>query len=557
MRRNFQLPRRGGEVGRCCGWLTATCAVAWAAPTNDHFAPLGNEFLVNASTSYNQYWPRTDLAIDGSRIFFAFASGQDPAARQFLVDGTPATGNLTCNPTLNQHVQDEPETAASTDGFQLVAWSERYGYDGEIMGIFGRIFMPGGAPLAAEFQINQIWQASQWRPLIARRPNGGWVVAWSGDWDGDALFRLVNSDGSFQTGDIRVNTFDNGAQVDTAPAVAPDGTMMLVFVDFSGWAGVGSGTNLWARLYDGQGNPLQAAPFPLNTPGFPTGDQREPRVAADGQGRFIVVWEDQVHDGSGYGIFGRRFDPTGTPLGPEFQINTTSIGSQRGPKVAADAAGNFVVAWEDWSTGDADVRAQRFDSAGQPIGAEFIVNTVTAGNQRSVGIATTPNTGHVVITFEGPGIQTDVYARVFTTYEAPHAYCTAKINSLGCSPEVEWSGAPTLSGPDDFEIRAVQILNQKTGLMFWGMQSSASPFHGGTLCVQTPVVRTPMQISGGTLGGPDCSGTYSFAMTQAYMTAKGLRSGDTVHAQYWSRDPGFPGLQGVSLTNGLQFDVRP
>jgi hypothetical protein len=530
---------------------------ASASLASDHFAPLGPEFLVNASTNYNQYWSRVAIAPDASYAGFAFSSGQDPFARQFSLAGTPLTGNLWCNPTLNIYTQDEPETQIATDGRQLVAWSERHGYDGEQMGIFGRIFAPGGAAVTAEFQINEIWQASQWRPLIARHPSGGWVVAWSGDWDGDALFRIVNTDGTFRTGDVRVNTFDNGAQVDTAPAVAPDGRMLMVFVDYSGYGGVGSGTNLWSRLFDANGVALQAAPVPFNSAGFTAADQREPRVAADGLGRFIVVWEDAATDGSSWGVYGRIVDHDGVPLGTEFALHTNPIGAQRGPRVAADASGQFIAAWEDWSGPDADIRAQRFAADGTKIGSDFVVHGVTAGDQRSAGLAMTASTGEVVFTWEGPGVSTDVYARIYTTYEAPAIYCTAKVNSLGCSPQIAWSGEPTFSGADDFHVTASLLLNQKSGLCFWGYGGGALPFYGGTLCVQPPVSRTPVQLSGGSTSGQDCSGAFDSFFSHAYLAAKGVAVGDTLYAQYWSRDPGFAPPQSINLTNALSFDVRP
>ena len=536
--------------------LVASSSLARAG--EGHFQPAGPEFLVNASTAYNQYWPRVGIAPDGSRLSFCFANGQDPCARQFLASGMPATGNLACNPTLSQHVQDEPEICYSTTGHQLVAWSERYGYDGEIMGIFGRIFSASGVATGPEFQINQIWQASQWRPLIAGRPDGKWLVMWSGDWDGDAMFRIVNPDGTFFSPDIRVNTFDNGAQVDTAGAAAPNGRMLLVFVDFSGYGGVGTGTNLWVRLYDANGLPVQAAPVPLNTASFTATDQREPRVAADGLGRFIVTWEDQSKDGSGYGIFARRFSNDGAALGTEFQVNANALGSQRNPKICADAVGNFIIAWEDRATGDSDVRAQRFDAQGQRLGAEFLVNTVTAGDQKSIGLATHPTSGLVAFSFESPGVSTDAFGRIFTTYRAPTPYCNAKLNSIGCLPAITAVGSPSVTGAGTaLRVGASSMLNQKSGLLFWGRAGGSVAYYGGTLCVRPPVTRTSIQQSGGSSSGTDCTGSYAFDFTAAYMALKGLTSGDTVYAQWWSRDPGFVGAQAVSLSNAVEFDITP
>ena len=93
--------------------------------------------------------------------------------------------------------------------------------------------------------------------------------------------------------------------------------------------------------------------------------------------------------------------------------------------------------------------------------------------------------------------------------------------------------------------------------MFWGFAGGALPYYGGTLCVQPPVLRTPAQLSGGNMAGSDCSGTYDFAFTQAYMTLKGLQAGDQIFTQFWSRDPGFPGSSSIGLTDGLSFELRP
>jgi hypothetical protein len=66
----------------------------------------------------------------------------------------------------------------------------------------------------------------------------------------------------------------------------------------------------------------------------------------DQGGDFIVVWSSYGQDGSSNGVFGQLFDPNCSPLGEEFQINTTSSGNQAEPAVAMDAAAGFVVAWQ-------------------------------------------------------------------------------------------------------------------------------------------------------------------------------------------------------------------
>jgi len=92
-----------------------------------------------------------------------------------------------------------------------------------------------------------------------------------------------------------------------------------------------------------QGDPL-GPEFRVNT--FTTSDQRRPSVAADGAGNFVVLWQSLSQDGAGLGVFGQRYASSGIPLGPEFLVNTYTSLAQAAPSVAADSFGNFVVAWQ-------------------------------------------------------------------------------------------------------------------------------------------------------------------------------------------------------------------
>lgn len=138
---------------------------------------------------------------------------------------------------------------------------------------------------------------------------------------------------------------------------------------------------------------LDASEFLVNT-GFTVGRQSTPRVARDAAGDFVVVWEsqNQASSTSGYDIYAQRYDAAGQPQGSAFLVNTFTSNNQEAAAVAMDAAGDFVVAWESQnqasSTSSNDIFAQRFNAAGQPQGSEFQVNTVTSGP--SVSPATRP-----------------------------------------------------------------------------------------------------------------------------------------------------------------------
>ncbi len=141
----------------------------------------------------------------------------------------------------------------------------------------------------------------------------------------------------------------------------------------------------------------------------------------------------------------------------------------------------------------------------------------------------------------------------------PSVYCTAKVNSQGCTPHIGFSGSPSVSSLVPFLVSASSVLNQKNGLVFYGYGPDALPFQGGTLCVAPPVTRTSLLSSGGNPPRDDCSGAYAFdfnAWIQAGVDPA-LVAGAQVHAQYWTRDPLDPTGFGTGLTDALEFTIQP
>jgi len=144
------------------------------------------------------------------------------------------------------------------------------------------------------------------------------------------------------------------------------------------------------------------------------------------------------------------------------------------------------------------------------------------------------------------------------------AYCTAKVNSLGCTPFIGASGAASSTATGGFVITGQQVRNNKSGVLFYGVNGQAnSPFHGGTMCVATPRFRTVTVNSGGTAQpNNDCSGVYSIDMNAfASGTLGGAPQpalqipGTVVDCQWWGRDPGFAPPSSTTLSNALEYTV--
>lgn len=105
---------------------------------------------------------------------------------------------------------------------------------------------------------------------------------------------------------------------------------------------------------------------------YTTDHQKDPHVATDGAGRFIVAWKDGYYYEN---IIARRYDSAGAALGGEFQVNTETIYDfTYGPKVAGDGSGNFVITWDGQGSGYYYVHGREFDSGGIPIAGQFRVD---------------------------------------------------------------------------------------------------------------------------------------------------------------------------------------
>jgi hypothetical protein len=138
-------------------------------------------------------------------------------------------------------------------------------------------------------------------------------------------------------------------------------------------------------------------------------------------------------------------------------------------------------------------------------------------------------------------------------------YCVAKTNSLGCVPSISADGFPSPTAGSGYVLRAANVRNQTAGSLTFGIGGRAAlPFGGGTNCIAPPRQRTPVAHSGGSpLGVADCSGTWQLDFNTWMSQYYTLPAGTTVQAQWFGRDLGFAAPSNWTLTDALEFTVRP
>ncbi len=159
--------------------------------------------------------------------------------------------------------------------------------------------------------------------------------------------------------DQHVGTFGSGQQNSPAIATDQDGNYVVVW---TADGQDGDGLAIYGRLYDVDANPLTGE-FQVNSTvvGRPgprsSGDERRP-AASSSSGTPKTPTSSA-----------RFSTPAGNRVGGEFLINSDPAGIQQRPEVIIDDAGNFVVTWNGSGLDDTDgVFARRFDSTGTPLG---------------------------------------------------------------------------------------------------------------------------------------------------------------------------------------------
>ncbi|HEV2320378.1 MAG TPA: hypothetical protein VGV18_11550, partial [Verrucomicrobiae bacterium] len=368
----------------------------------------GDAFRVNIQGVNNQENPHVSLLKNGGACF-VWQGGSEGVSQhiyaRFLWPVTNASGTTNyvwTNPTSTNDIavdsttnglQTAPAVTTLTNGDVLVVWSSfNRASPTSMMDVYGQLLTTNGTRIGTNFLINQFTPYNQRNPAVAALPNGGFVVAWvseqerivgqtnSADLPADSmllpsvdvyerLYTISGSNAVPATGEILVNQ-DNNPCAHPAIATALDGSYMVTWCA-KDMVNPANGWDIYERSFTNSiGGPIAL----VNTHTY--GDQFDPRVAVIG-GDYLIVWTSMGQDGSDEGVYGQFVHKGNSPVGNEFLVNTTTLGSQMQPAVASDGQEQFLAIWTSFTFGPNgfDLFAQRYENAAavlEPMGAPFV-----------------------------------------------------------------------------------------------------------------------------------------------------------------------------------------
>jgi hypothetical protein len=352
----------------------------------------GGEFQVNRYTVNNQYAPSVALDADGDFIVSWSDAAQEVNgnlgifAARFNSAGALLGGEFHVN-TYTTSIQHNSSVAAESNGDFVIVWQSFGQASAGNYTVFGQRFTSAGIALGSEFRIS-VSTAYAFVARIASDSDGDFVVVWDSlvGQDGSArgIFgRRFDSSGTPQAVEFIVNSFTITNQRYPAVALDADGDFVVVWESFNNHDGQGYG--VFAQRFNSAGARL-GIEFQINS--FTPNNQYRSTVAAEADGDFVVAWQSNGQDGNVLGVFARRFTSAGVGLATEFQVNTYTTNFQRFPEIAADDSGDFVVTWEskDQDGSYIGVFARRYRASGTPVGGEFQVNSYTYDDQWNVTV---------------------------------------------------------------------------------------------------------------------------------------------------------------------------
>jgi hypothetical protein len=411
-----------GEGSFTVTWQSDEEGLGWGILARTFSAggvPQQHQFRVNTTAASDQTEPAAAMSADGKAVI-AWQGIAGPFADIFarrFVEGVPPPSHVGPEFRVNTYTPDGqgfPSAAMDADGDFVIVWESAY-QDSNGYGIYAQRYNAAGVAQGAEFRVNTTISNHQYDPEVAMDADGDFVVVWSDYLNNDVYARRFNAMGVAQGPEFLVNTFTFDSQIRGAVAMDADGDFVIAWESYQEGFG---GWGVYAQRYSAVGVP-QGNEFHVNT--FTPALQFDSSVAMDAAGNFVIVWQNATNPDTRRDVFGQRYNAAGVAQGEEFQINVDTNGSYFDPSVVMDLDGDFAVAF----TGrlgplgsQQDVFARRYDESGIPQGDEFRVNTFTSDHQRRAAIAMTPS-GAFVVAWESLSQDTaNFYSMYAQAYDA-------------------------------------------------------------------------------------------------------------------------------------------
>ena len=283
---------------------------------------IGGEVQVNATSLSDQSYPAITALADGGWVTIWNSYGQDGSGygiyqQRYDTNGSAIGGEVQVNAT-SSYDQFYPAITALADGGWVTSWIS-YGQDGSGYGVYQQRYDTNGSAIGGEVLANTTTASHQFYPAIAALADGGWVTIWNSygqDGSGYGIYQQrYDANGSTIGGEVRVNSTTFSDQYDPAITALTDGGWVATWSSFGQ---DGSAYGVYQQRYAANGSAM-GGEMQVNTTTFR--DQINPTITALADGGWVTSWNSNTQDGSDFGIYQQRYDANGSPMGLHLEGN--------------------------------------------------------------------------------------------------------------------------------------------------------------------------------------------------------------------------------------------
>lgn len=296
------------------------------------------------------------------------------AAAWLLACATPALAAGLSVAVDGAGAQKNPDVARAGSGAAVIVWAGAAD-DADLSEVLARRYGPGGEPVGAPFQVNEVTRLRQYNPRVAMAADGSFVVVWLSEINAPEVqvrARRYAANGMPLGPEFRVDAearFNVSVGVDIDMNAA--GEAVIVWrrrLSLGGLAKLDIRTiNARQLSADGElGREFRPALNPLPV-------LRSATVGVAPDGSFVIVWHSDSSARMLTGIFARRYRPNGRPYGllPRRVSNLIDgVVAVDTPRIAVGPEGGYVIAWTGYAADSKPISVflRRFGADGRALG---------------------------------------------------------------------------------------------------------------------------------------------------------------------------------------------
>ncbi|MBQ9816562.1 MAG: metallophosphoesterase [Proteobacteria bacterium] len=260
--------------------------------------------VVNSKADGQQLNPSIAMAPNGRFVVAWEDESNGASTPQIYIRGFDANGKQTFadrNVDNLEGVRRKPDVGIADDGSFVVTWED----DSDMNKMFqvqAKGFKADGTDRIKRFTVNSVADGQQLNPSISMNGAGVFYIAYEDDADGNGIYRIkargYQADGKQLVADMHISDAGENA---VQPALCVDKNNNVIY---SWTARAREKGDVRRRVYKNKA----LAESTGNANSIVSGVQDQPAVACTENGKYAILWHDDLDENDYYEIFGHGYN---------------------------------------------------------------------------------------------------------------------------------------------------------------------------------------------------------------------------------------------------------